>query len=779
MPNLVIKKNNEAQAIKNAMAKKNQVRVKAQRGKESTQRTRKKRSNSATQGIKFQLVNFLTQHSSQTFDFRELCKRLLLKDKKSKIKLEEYVQELVFSETIIKNDDGTFQINTEPEDVTGIIDFVNANFAFLVAPGVENDLWIAAEDLMGALNGDKVKAHIYETGRGKKLEGKVVEIIDRAKDTFVGKIQILAKYAFVIPDTRKMFYDIFVPKDRIGKAKDGDKVIVKITKYPQGNDNPEGVVTQVLGKAGEHNTEIHAIMAEYGLPFQFTEELENEAGALPTVISEAEINKRRDFRNITTFTIDPEDAKDFDDALSFEFLENGNYEIGVHIADVSHYILPGTELENEAYKRATSVYLVDRTIPMLPEKLSNELCSLRPNEDKLTFSAVFELDKKSKIINQWFGRTVIHSNRRFSYEQAQEILENKEGEYSTELSILNDLAKKMRDERMRKGAISFETDEVKFKLDEKGTPLSVYLKIRKDAHKLIEEFMLLANKKVAEFVYNKEKGRNKLTMVYRIHERPDTEKLKTLATFVKKFGYVIETEGNKISHSLNEMMEQAEQRPEGNALQNLAIRTMAKARYSTEPMGHFGLAFNHYSHFTSPIRRYPDVMAHRLLQIYLDGGESQPAAFYEEKCKHSSEREKNAADAERASIKYKQVELMHLNGNGVFEGVVTGVTEFGVYVELVENHCEGLVRMADIGDDFYEHDPKNYRIVGKHTGNIISFGDKVFVKVKATNLEKRNIDLIFVKNPPKDLKEKKSGTPSAQNDELLKRGFKEEYGFEL
>jgi len=760
------------------MAKKSQIRVKAQRGKDTSQRTRKKRANSATQGIKFQLVTFLTQHSSQSFDFKELCKRLLLKDKKSKIKLEEYVQELVFSETIIKKDDGSLQINTEPDDVTGTIDFVNANFAFLVSPGVENDLWISSEDLMGALNGDKVKAHIYETGRGKKLEGKVVEILERAKDTFVGKIQILAKYAFVTPDTRKMFYDIFVPKDRIGKAKDGDKVIVKISKYPEGNDNPEGVVTQVLGKAGEHNTEIHAIMAEYGLPFQFTDELESEAGTLSTVITESEINKRRDFRNISTFTIDPEDAKDFDDALSFEELPNGNYEIGVHIADVTHYILPDTELEKEAYKRATSVYLVDRTIPMLPEKLSNELCSLRPNEDKLTFSAVFEIDKKAKIIKEWFGRTVIHSNRRFSYEQAQEIMDANEGEFVKELLILNDLAKKMRDERMKKGAISFETDEVKFKLDEKGTPLSVYLKIRKDTHKLIEEFMLLANKKVAEFVYNKEKGKNKLTMVYRVHERPDQEKLKTLSVFVKKLGYNIETEGNKISQSLNEMMEQAVDKPEGNALQNLAIRTMAKARYSTEPLGHFGLAFSHYSHFTSPIRRYPDMMAHRLLQIYLNGGESASASTFEEKCKHSSEREKNAADAERASIKYKQVELMHLNGNGVFEGVVTGVTEFGVYVELVENHCEGLVRMADIGDDFYEHDPKNYRIVGKHTGNIISFGEKVFVKVKSTNLEKRNIDLIFVKNLPKSLKNKGTDS-SSEKTENLKRGFKEEYGFDL
>ncbi len=760
------------------MAKKSQIRVKAQRGKDSSQRTRKKRANSATQGIKFQLVTFLTQHSSQSFDFKELCKRLLLKDKKSKIKLEEYVQELVFSETIIKKDDGSLQINSEPDDVTGTIDFVNANFAFLVAPGVENDLWISSEDLMGALNGDKVKAHIYETGRGKKLEGKVVEILERAKDTFVGKIQILAKYAFVTPDTRKMFYDIFVPKDRIGKAKDGDKVIVKISKYPEGNDNPEGIVTQVLGKAGEHNTEIHAIMAEYGLPFQFTDELESEAGTLSTVITDSEINKRRDFRKITTFTIDPEDAKDFDDALSFEELPNGNYEIGVHIADVTHYILPDTELEKEAYKRATSVYLVDRTIPMLPEKLSNELCSLRPNEDKLTFSAVFEIDKKAKIINQWFGRTVIHSNRRFSYEQAQEIMDNNEGGFVKELLILNDLAKKMRDERMKKGAISFETDEVKFKLDEKGTPLSVYLKVRKDTHKLIEEFMLLANKKVAEFVYNKEKGKNKLTMVYRVHERPDQEKLKTLSVFVKKLGYNIETEGNKISQSLNEMMEQAVDKPEGNALQNLAIRTMAKARYSTEAIGHFGLAFSHYSHFTSPIRRYPDMMAHRLLQIYLNNGESASAATFEEKCKHSSEREKNAADAERASIKYKQVELMHLNGTGVFEGVVTGVTEFGVYVELVENHCEGLVRMADIGDDFYEHDPKNYRIVGKHTGNIISFGEKVFVKVKATNLEKRNIDLIFVKNLPKNQKIKGVDS-SSEKIENLKRGFKEEYGFDL
>ena len=711
------------------------------------QRLRKKRANSATQGVKYQLLEFLRTNADKSFAFKQLLAKFAGKDKKTKLNFEEILTALVDNDTVKKSEDGNFQINNEPDFATGVIDFVNPNYAFFRHDAEEEaDIWIAADDLGGALDGDTVRIQVFEGGRNKKPEGKVVEILNRARETFVGKIEILAKYAFVNPDYRKMHYDIFVPKDHIGRAKDGDKVVVKLTRYPQKDENPEGVVVQVLGKAGEHETEMHAIMAEYGLPFRFPQEVEAETDSMKTSILAAEIKKRRDFRSITTFTIDPEDAKDFDDALSVQFLENGNVEIGVHIADVTHYVQPGTDLEKEAYRRATSVYLVDRTIPMLPEKISNELCSLRPNEDKLTFSAVFELTLDGKLVKEWFGRTVIHSIRRFAYEQAQEVLTNKAGDHVKELLLLNDLAKKLRDERLKKGAISFETVEVKFKLDANGKPLGIFPKVRQDAHKLIEEFMLLANKKVAEYVFNMRKTKPKLTMVYRIHESPNEEKLKTLATFVKKFGYVIDTEVDKVAHSLNEMIENVEGKPEENALQNLAIRTMAKAVYSTQAVGHFGLAFPHYTHFTSPIRRYPDMMCHRLLWHYLHNGESVDANLTEAQCKQSSEREKNAAEAERASIKYKQVEYMQNASEGVFEGVVTGVTEFGVYVEMVENRCEGLVRLADMNDDFYELDAKNYRIVGRHSGNIIGFGDKVSVKVKATNLDRRTIDLLFANN---------------------------------
>jgi ribonuclease R len=641
---------------------------------------------------------------------------------------------------------GSFKISTNSsKQVTGVVDHVSSRYAFVVTEESDQDIWISTPALKGALDGDTVKVAMYAQSNGRRPEGEVVEILQHKKDEYVGLIEVLPKYAFVIPDNKKMYTDIYVRQEHINGAKDGEKVLVKVTQWPSNERKPEGEVIQVLGKAGEHHTEMHAIMAEFGLPFSFPENTVAEANNIEEGITEQEISKRRDFRNITTFTIDPEDAKDFDDAISVRKLENDTWEIGVHIADVTHYVKPDTQLEKEAFRRATSVYLVDRVIPMLPEKLSNELCSLRPQEDKLTFSAVFEMDTDGKILNQWFGRTIIHSNKRFSYEQAQEVIETGQGEYSEELLLLNDLAKKMKEERFKKGAISFETIEVKFKLDEKGVPLAVYQKIRKDAHKLIEEFMLLANKKVAEYIYKMRKGENKNTMVYRIHDSPDLEKIKTLSAFVKKLGYSLQVEEKRVSASLNKMIDDIEGKPEQNVLQSLAIRTMAKAKYSTETTGHFGLAFPHYTHFTSPIRRYPDMMAHRLLQHYLDKGKSVDKAVYEEKCRHSSDMEKVAADAERASIKYKQVEFMQNMEDREFEGIVTGVTEFGIFVEMIETRCEGMVRMSDMDDDYYDLDADNYRVMGRHTGKVIAFGDKVTVRVKATNLEKRSIDLEFVK----------------------------------
>ncbi|MEM8968559.1 MAG: ribonuclease R, partial [Bacteroidota bacterium] len=583
-------------------------------------------------------------------------------------------------------------------------------------------------------------------GRGsvRRPEGEVIEVVERAREEFVGRVEMSARYAFVIPDFRKLYEDIYVRLDDLNGAKHGDKVIVKVTEWPFQDRNAVGKITRVLGKAGEHQAEMHSIIAEFGLPFDFPKSVEQEADKIRAGITKKEIAKRRDFRRVTTFTIDPVDAKDFDDALSIQKLDNGLWEIGVHIADVTHYLRPDTALEEEAQDRATSVYLVDRVIPMLPEKLSNELCSLRPEEEKLTFSAVFEMNDEGQIKKEWFGRTVIYSDRRFAYEEAQESIDTQKGDFAKEIIQLNSLAKKIRDERFGQGAISFETTEVRFRLDEDGTPVEVIPKVRVDAHKLIEEFMLLANKKVAEFVYNYQNKKEKNTFVYRVHDYPNVEKVADFAQFAQRFGYKLHTTDDKISNSINELMLAVEGKPEQDILQSIAIRTMAKAIYTTEAKGHFGLAFKHYSHFTSPIRRYPDVMTHRLLAHYLNGGKSPEAEPYEKLCEHSSEREKRAADAERASVKYKQVEYMAKREQQEFDGIVSGVTEWGVYVEMVQSKCEGMVRMADMNDDYYEFDAQNFRVIGRRRKRIIALGDKVKVKVIKTDLDRRTIDLEFV-----------------------------------
>ncbi len=694
--------------------------------------------------LKDAVLSFFQQNKSKAYSNSQLAKKLGLRSRIYEGQLEALLHSLVVSKRIAQLRNGSYKYQVKTVAMTGVVDYVNPRFAFVVTPDSDTDIWVNSDALNGALDGDTVRVNVYEMMQGRKPEGEVAEVLQRKRDEFVGVIELLPKYAFVSPDSRKMHTDIYVKLEDMKGAKNGEKVIVKITEWPEGDKKPEGIVTRVLGMSGEHNAEMHSIMAEFGLPFEFPEEVIGESEAISEEIPGAEIAKRRDFRDVLTFTIDPADAKDFDDALSIRKLENDNWEIGVHIADVTHYVLPKTELEREALQRATSVYLVDRTIPMLPEKLSNKLCSLRPHEDKLTFSAVFEMDENGKVVEQWFGRTIIHSDHRFSYEEAQIGLETGEGPYAEELKTLNELAKKLKEERAKKGALNFETIEVKFKLDEKGKPLAVYPKVRKDAHKLIEEFMLLANKKVAEYVFKMKRGENKNTMVYRIHDSPDEEKVKTFSTFIKKFGYSLNLEQKKIAASLNKMIDAIEGKPEQYVLQNLAIRTMAKAKYSTEPVGHFGLAFQHYTHFTSPIRRYPDMMAHRLLQHYLDGGKSVDKPTYEEKCKHSSDMEKVAADAERASIKYKQVEFMQGMIAQEFEGIITGVTEFGIFVEIVETRCEGMIRMSDMDDDYYELDPDNYRMLGRHTGRIIAFGDKVQVRVVATNLDKRTIDLKLV-----------------------------------
>ncbi|MDH4090681.1 MAG: ribonuclease R [Cyclobacteriaceae bacterium] len=692
------------------------------------------------------ITALLNDGSGNTYSLKHIIKKLQLK-KKDDIKIAgQVMDQLEEEEGTQQPGSGSFKSKTKRGEVTGIVDHVSSRFAYVKLGNDQPDIFIKGRDLGGAVDGDTVNITIFSTRHGEHQEGKVTSIVKRNRTRYVGKVELSKSFAFVVPDYRKMHTDFFVYPEFINGAKSGDKVIIEVTSWSQDDKKPEAKIVQILGKAGENEAEIHSIMAEFDLPFKFSEKVIHESSEIDAGITKAEIKKRWDFRQVTTFTIDPEDAKDFDDAISFRKLENGNHEIGVHIADVTHYVKPNSILDQEAYDRATSVYLVDRTIPMLPERLSNELCSLRPHEDKLTFAAVFEIDDKMKIRKEWFGRTIIHSNVRFSYEEAQVILEQGQGVLADELRILNDIAKKLRKERFRKGAVNFETTEVKFKLDEKGKPLAVIPKVRKDAHKLIEEFMLLANKQVATFVYNLNKGREKNTYIYRIHDFPDPEKVKNFSVFARQFGHKMNVEEHSISDSLNKLMSEIEGKPEQNILEQLAIRTMAKAKYSTDVKGHFGLAFDHYSHFTSPIRRYPDMMAHRLLQHYLDDGKHLSKHEYEEKCVHSSEREKRAADSERASIKYKQVEFMASAEKKVFDGLISGVTEWGIYVEIVETKCEGMVRLADMTDDFYEFDEKNYRITGRKNRKVYTLGDKISIRVKKTDIDKRMIDLVIAQN---------------------------------
>jgi len=698
--------------------------------------------------IRADILALLTDPRSRGLNFQQLIKKMSLK-KKDDIKRVGFMLDQLEEEGVVRQLDnaryvaGNGENVPHGEELTGIVDHVSSRFAYVKVGEDRGDIFIKARDLGSAVDGDTVKVVVFPTKHGEHQEGKVTEVVSRNRTRYVGKIEVSKGYAFVVADYRKMHQDFFIYPENINKAKSGDKVIIEVVAWADGDKSPEGKVVQILGRAGENEAEIHSIMAEFDLPFKFPENVEHESEQIPDEITKQEIAKRRDFRKTTTFTIDPEDAKDFDDALSIVKLDNGNWEIGVHIADVTHYVAMSSLLEKEAYDRATSVYLVDRTIPMLPERLSNGLCSLRPNEDKLTFSAVFEMDDKAKIVNEWFGRTVIHSDKRFTYEGAQIVLESGEGDFALELKVLNDLAHKLRKDRFKKGAVNFETTEVKFKLDENGKPLAVIPKIRKDAHKLIEEFMLLANKRVATFVYGMKKGEEKNTFVYRTHDFPDPEKVKDFAMFAKQFGHKINVDETAVSKSLNKLMDDIEGKPEQGVLQQLAVRAMAKAKYTTEAKIHFGLAFDHYTHFTSPIRRYPDMMVHRLLQHYLDKGVSVNKKEFEERCLHSSDREKRAADAERASIKYKQVEFMASAEKRAYEGLITGVTEWGLYVEIIETKCEGMVRMSDMEDDFYEFDEKHYRIVGRKNRKVYTLGDKVEVRIKKTDIDKRLIDLVF------------------------------------
>jgi ribonuclease R/exosome complex exonuclease DIS3/RRP44 len=722
-----------------------------------TRKKKRKPSHNKISNLTNTILSILKKDRNQSFNYKQIAAKIGVNDASSRNQIIKKLQELKVKQEIEEVERGKFKVIVNTEYHTGRVDMASRGSGYIISDDFEDDVYIASNNMNKALHGDEVEFYAYKRRNRGKIEGEITNIIKRAKSEYVGVIQIHKSYAFVIPDGNKMYTDIFVPINKINKAEEGDKVLVSLEDWPEKADSPYGKVIKVLGKPGEHNTEIHAILAEYGFPLEFPHEVEDFANKIDTSITKEEIAKRRDMRQDLTFTIDPKDAKDFDDALSFKVLDNGLYEIGIHIADVSHYLQEGTILDDEAYERATSVYLVDRVVPMLPEILSNGACSLRPHEEKYTFSAVFQMNDKCEIKNEWFGRTVTYSDARFAYEEAQTIIETKTNNIPKEISLtgtayktdqgiadailkMDELAKNMRQKRMSTGAISFDKVEVKFKLDEEANPVGVFFKTSKDANKLIEEFMLLANKKVAEYI-----GKQKKTFIYRVHDEPDESKLAALQNVVGRFGYKLNFKDRKsIASSLNNLLAEVNGKKEQNLVDTLTIRTMSKAEYTTKNIGHYGLAFDFYSHFTSPIRRYPDVMAHRLLQHYLDGGKSVNSDIYEDKCNHSSNMEYLATKAERDSIKYMQIRFMEDHKNEEFVGVISGVTDCGIYIEIISNKCEGMVSVRNMKDDHYVFDEDHYALIGKNSKTMYQLGDEVVVKVKNTDLVKKHLDFTLI-----------------------------------
>ncbi len=690
--------------------------------------------------LKKQIKDAFSYNPKRSLNYKQVSKLLEIYDKQTRKLIGMVLEEMKNEGSLIEVHPGKYKIKSRAGYITGKVKITRKGFATILTSDVDEEVIVTWKNLSSALHGDVVKVKLFAKRKGFSFEGEVVDILERRKERFVGVIERGKNFAFLIPDGKFIPFDIFIPPGELEGATNGDKAIVKITRWPSRSKSPEGKVIEVLGAPGENDVEMHSILAEYDLPLRFPKHIDEEAGRIPDKITQQEIKKRKDYRNIPTFTIDPADAKDFDDALSLQKTNNGLWEVGVHIADVTHYLSENSTLNEEAENRATSVYLVDRVVPMLPERLSNELCSLRPNEDKLCYAVLLKMDENAEVTDYKISRTIINSDKRFTYDDAQAMIEGQQGQLSGEITHLNKLAEKLREKRYKNGAFNFERDEVKFELDDKKKPVGVYFKSMKEANWLIEEFMLLANRKVAEFI-GKEKKEH-LTFVYRIHDEPHPDKVMSFAGFIKKFGYKISGKSTQnLSASMNNLLKKVRGKPEQHVIENLAIRSMAKAEYSTQNIGHYGLSFDYYTHFTSPIRRYPDMMVHRLLTRYLNNKPSANREHYEAMCEHSSEMEQKAVSAERSSVKFKQAEYLKERIGETYEGIISGVKEWGFFVEIKENGCEGLVSVKNLNDDFYYYDEDNYRLTGKYEGRNFMLGDTVNVKITRVDVLKKQVDM--------------------------------------